>query len=67
MGGDKMALNVITVINPEQCLGCKSARIAEVLFSDNSVREMFYCSRLDCDNWERTSLNRLVDKRSNSY
>lgn len=33
------------------CLRCEHAHIAEVLFTDGSTKKMFYCSRLDCDNW----------------
>ena len=38
-------------MDPVMCLRCSSAHIAEVLFTDGSTRKMFYCSRLDCDNW----------------
>lgn len=44
-------LKVINVMDPIMCLRCQSAHIAEVLFTDGSTRKMFYCSRLDCDNW----------------
>ena len=44
-------LRVINVMDPIMCLRCPSARIAEVLFTDRTTRKMFYCSRLDCDNW----------------
>ncbi|MHB0913577.1 MAG: hypothetical protein ACYC2Y_09050 [Armatimonadota bacterium] len=44
-------LKIINVIDPAMCLQCRNAHIAEVLFSDGSTRQMFYCSRLDCDNW----------------
>jgi len=42
-------------MDPLMCLRCSSAHIAEVLFTDGSTRKMFYCSRLDCDNWQCTS------------
>lgn len=38
-------------MDPVMCLKCPSAHIAEVLFTDGTTRKMFYCSRLDCDNW----------------
>lgn len=44
-------LKIINVMDPVMCLRCQSAHIAEVLFTDGSTRKMFYCSRLDCDNW----------------
>lgn len=44
-------LRIINVMEPIMCLRCRSAHIAEVLFTDGSTKKMFYCSRLDCDNW----------------
>jgi len=44
-------LKVITVMDPMMCMTCKHAHVADVLFSDGSTKKMFYCSRLDCDNW----------------
>ena len=48
-------LRIITVMDPVMCLRCTYAHIAEVLFTDGTTRKMFYCSRLDCDNWRCTS------------
>ena len=45
------SLRVVNVMDPVMCLRCPSAHIAEVLFTDGTTRKMFYCSRLDCDNW----------------
>lgn len=47
----KTDLRVINVVEPALCMKCRSASIAEVLFTDGSTRRMFYCARLDCDNW----------------
>lgn len=44
-------LRIVNVMDPVMCLRCPSAHIAEVLFTDGTTRKMFYCSRLDCDNW----------------
>jgi hypothetical protein len=44
-------LRIVNVMDPIMCLRCTSAHIAEVLFTDGTKRKMFYCSRLDCDNW----------------
>lgn len=44
-------LRIVNVMDPIMCLRCSNAHIAEVLFTDGSTRKMFYCSRLDCDNW----------------
>ncbi len=47
----KNALKVIKIIEPMLCVECDNAYIADVLLSDGSRKKMFYCSRLDCDNW----------------
>ncbi len=51
MTNQNSQLRIINVMDPIMCLRCKSAHIAEVLFTDGSTKKMFYCSRLDCDNW----------------
>lgn len=51
MSREKTQLRIINVVDPIMCLRCSSAHIAEVLFTDGSTKKMFYCSRLDCDNW----------------
>ena len=33
------------------CVRCDNAFIADVLMADSNRKKMFYCSRLDCDNW----------------
>ena len=48
-------LRIINVMDPIMCLRCPNAHIAEVLFTDGTTRKMFYCSRLDCDNWYSAS------------
>lgn len=47
-------LRIVNVMDPVMCLRCKHAHIADVLFTDGSTKKMFYCSRLDCDNWQCT-------------
>lgn len=54
-------LKVITVMEPLMCLTCKSAHIADVLFSDGATKKMFYCSRLDCDNWSNSASQGTMD------
>ena len=44
-------LKVIKIMDPLLCVRCDNAFIAEVLMSDGIRKKMFYCSRLDCDNW----------------
>lgn len=45
-------LRIVNVMDPLMCKRCSNAHIVEVLFTDGTTRRMFYCSRLDCDNWE---------------
>jgi len=49
-------------MDPLMCLRCSYAHIAEVLFTDGTTRKMFYCSRLDCDNWRCTSGEAEVER-----
>ncbi|MGC8861169.1 MAG: hypothetical protein ACP5R5_00165 [Armatimonadota bacterium] len=44
-------LKVIKIIDPLLCVRCDNAYIADVLLPDGVRKKMFYCSRLDCDNW----------------
>lgn len=47
----KSKLKVIKILDPLLCVRCDNAYIADVLLSDGARKKMFYCSRLDCDNW----------------
>jgi len=47
----KSKLKVIKIMDPLLCVRCDNAYIADVLMSDGVRKKMFYCSRLDCDNW----------------
>ncbi len=44
-------LKVIKILDPLLCVRCDYAYIADVVLRDGSHKKMFYCSRLDCDNW----------------
>ena len=44
-------LRIVNVMDPIMCLRCQNAHIAEVLFTNGTTKKMFYCARLDCDNW----------------
>jgi hypothetical protein len=45
-------LEVKNIIDPDLCAGCNCAYIADVIMGNGKRKKMFYCSRLDCDNWE---------------
>ena len=47
----KSKLKVIKIMDPLLCVRCDNAYIADVLMNDGKKKKMFYCSRLDCDNW----------------
>ena len=47
----KSPLKVIKIMDPLLCVRCDNAYIADVLLTDGVRKKMFYCSRLDCDNW----------------
>ena len=47
----KSKLKVIKILDPLLCVRCENAYIADVVLRDGVSKKMFYCSRLDCDNW----------------
>ena len=47
----KSKLKVIKIMDPLLCVRCDNAYIADVLLTGGVRKKMFYCSRLDCDNW----------------
>lgn len=51
MNPSQSKLKVIKIMDPLLCVRCEHAYIADVLMSDGAKKKMFYCSRLDCDNW----------------
>ena len=50
----KSKLKVIKIIDPILCVRCDCAYIADVVMPTGKRKKMFYCSRLDCDNWLTT-------------
>lgn len=49
-------LKIVRLLNPEMCLGCNFSRIADVEDGDGGFSRMIQCRRLDCDNWDTTSV-----------
>ncbi len=47
-------LKIVRLLNPEMCLGCAFAKIADVEDSAGMFSRMIQCQRLDCDNWDTT-------------
>ncbi len=55
-------LKVIKIMDPLMCVRCDNAYIADVVTKDGTRKKMFYCSRLDCDNWiSRPSASAAAD------
>lgn len=48
-------LKIVRLIEPEMCVDCRFAQMAEVEADDGSKNRMIYCRRLDCDNWDFSS------------
>ena len=47
----KSKLKVVKILDPLLCVRCDHAYIADVVTRDGQQKKMFYCCRLDCDNW----------------
>jgi hypothetical protein len=45
-------LKVVRLLEPDLCLDCRFARIADVETKGAPKQRMIYCTRLDCDNWD---------------
>jgi hypothetical protein len=45
-------LKIVRLLEPEMCLECRFAKVAEVENQSGEFQKMIYCQRLDCDNWE---------------
>ncbi len=48
-------LKIVKLLEPELCVDCRFAQMAEVEAEDGAINRMIYCKRLDCDNWDFTS------------
>lgn len=47
-------LKIVRLLEPELCLDCRFAQMADVEGEDGATKRMIYCKRLDCDNWDFT-------------
>lgn len=45
-------LKIVRLLEPELCLECRFAHMADVENENGAVQKMIYCKRLDCDNWD---------------
>ena len=51
----KKQLKIVRLLEPEMCLNCRFAKMADVENNEGDVQRMIYCRRLDCDNWDFSS------------
>jgi hypothetical protein len=59
----KSKLKVIKITDPLMCVRCDNAYIADVITAVSNRKKMFYCSRLDCDNWmTENNVKNNIDK-----
>lgn len=55
-------LKVIKILDPLLCVRCDYAYVADVVTRRGERKKMFYCSRLDCDNWVARSASATRDE-----
>jgi hypothetical protein len=48
-------LKIVRLLNPQMCLGCSFAKLADVEDAYGERSRMIQCQRLDCDNWDTSS------------
>lgn len=60
-GMSKRHMKVVRLLEPEMCLNCRFAQIADVETASVGKQRMIYCRRLDCDNWDMTSAETATD------
>ncbi|MEQ1821463.1 MAG: hypothetical protein ABL949_03045 [Fimbriimonadaceae bacterium] len=56
-------LKIVRLVEPELCVECRFAKMADVQQDDGAYARMIYCSRLDCDNWDSSSAEPAKDVR----
>jgi hypothetical protein len=54
-------MKVVKLLEPEMCLQCRFAQIADVETETAGKQRMIYCRRLDCDNWDMSSAEHATD------
>lgn len=52
---ERRSLVVVPLLEPDMCLSCRFRGLAVVELADGQRQEMTYCTRKDCDNWDRSS------------
>ena len=49
-------LKVVKLVEPDLCMECKFAQMASVEMKDGTFQRMIHCRRLDCDNWDYSTV-----------
>lgn len=45
-------LKIVRLLEPEMCLECRFAKVADVENAFGEMQRMIHCTRSDCDNWD---------------
>jgi len=61
IGMSRRNMKVVKLLEPEMCLQCRFAQIADVETETAGKQRMIYCRRLDCDNWDMSSAEHATD------
>jgi hypothetical protein len=48
-------MKVVRLLEPEMCLNCRFAQVADVATENGGRQRMIHCMRLDCDNWDMSN------------
>lgn len=59
-------LKVVRLLEPELCKSCRFAEIVDVKLQGNRSGRMIHCRRLDCDNWDYSTIEQLPSEEDHS-
>lgn len=51
-----LSLNLVKLVDPKLCETCRFARQAVATKRDGQQMRVIWCTRLDCDNWDRNNV-----------
>lgn len=54
---------LVNLLEPDLCLDCRFATIAEVTDTNGRTRLHICCTRRDCDNWDRSTAQPITHIR----
>ncbi len=53
-------LKVVQLLEPDLCKNCRFAEIITIKLSENRSDQIIHCKRLDCDNWDYTTIEQFT-------